>query len=92
MSPWEDSCIFVIVIVNQLIIWGVMWLTLRVRKLLKIWEIQKKKGKGTKGGKGGKSGTGGRGRKGKLWEGGLEGEEEEGSEESVNNNEEGLLK
>jgi hypothetical protein len=38
--PWEDSLIFIILIINQILILVFEYLALKARKWLKIWEIE----------------------------------------------------
>lgn len=38
--PWEDSLIFIILVINQILILIFEWLTLKARGWLKIWDIE----------------------------------------------------
>lgn len=48
LYPWEDALIVFILVLNHLIILFVEYLTLKVRKWLKIWEPKKGKKEGNK--------------------------------------------
>jgi len=42
LFPWEDSFFWLFIIINQIIILFVEWVTFKVRHLLGIWNIEEK--------------------------------------------------